>query len=198
MIRTLLIAGLLGNVSTVMLAQTPGWGVTAEVGQSWFGGGARRDSAGVDDLQPSPSRYGSVRVDRSGKRVGLGLTLLYEKTGVRDATDGVDITFHDLATLYSARPEASVRALTLGAATVYVHVGAAVEYWQISGEDPRTRLGAIAGATLVVPLGGSFGFRLRWEGGLSPSIFKDSELPAAFEMRPSIHSRIGFGIRLGL
>lgn len=195
--RVLLLIVMSGGVSTILMGQSAAWGITAEVGQSWFAGGARRDSAGVDYFQQSPSRFTSLRFDRTGNRIGFAITLLYERTGLRNTTENVDFTFHDLVTLYSIRPEVSIRGFSIGAVRVDPHLGIPIEYWQISGEESRLRVGVLGGLTLVTPLGGSFALRLRWEGGLTGSIFEDSELPAAFEVKPSLHSRLGLGIRLG-
>lgn len=198
--RLFLIAlALVSGRSETLSAQTGKWGLTAEMGLSWFSGSARRDSAGaVDDLHPSPSRSVSLRVDRRGGRLGIALTALYEKTGLVDATDEVSITVNDVSKLYSLRPEIWGRILTLKALALEAHGGLSLDYWQFAGMENRVKAGAMGGLTLVAPIAGAFGLRLRWEGSLSGSLINPGELPPSFERRRSFHSRLGFGIRLEL
>jgi hypothetical protein len=195
----LIVLALVSGMSRMLAAQSGRWGLTAEIGLSWFQGSARRDSAGIaDDLHPSPSRSVALRVDRRGRRVGLALTALYEQTGLQDAADEVSITINDVAKLYSIRPELWGRVLTLKAVTVEAHGGVSLDYWQFAGMPNRIKAGAIGGLTLVAPIGGAFALRVRWEGSVSGSVINAGELAPSFELRRSFHSRLGFGIRLGL
>lgn len=195
----LLLMALVSGTSQMLAAQAGRWGLTAEIGLSWFQGSARRDSAGsTDDLHPSPSRSVGLRVDRRGGRVGIALTALYEQTGLVDAADKVSITLNDVAKLFSLRPEIWGRVLTLRALTVEAHGGLSLDYWQFAGMENRIKPGAMGGLTVVAPIGGAFDLRVRWEGSLSGSLINPGELPPSFELRRSFHSRLGFGVRMGL
>src|SRR5262245_11218204 len=115
--RLALVVLMLSSTANLLAAQSHRWGLTGEIGLSWFAGSSRRDSVGVDYLHPSPSRSAALRIDRAGGRVGLALTLLYEKTGLQDEADDVSVTINDVVKLYSVRPEVFVTVLRLRSMT---------------------------------------------------------------------------------
>jgi hypothetical protein len=179
-------------------AQASRWGLTPEVGLSRFGGSATRDSAGHESFRPSSSTSIALRMDCTADGIRVAITLLYEKTGIMETGDEVAITLHDLVQLYSVRPELALRLLRLGPGGLWAHGGISLERWQLAGEDPRNRIGALAGLSVSAPLGGGFSMEVRWEGTLSRSVFTQQDLPSRFSLRNTVHSRLGLGLRLGL
>lgn len=183
---------------TGLAAQAPGWGVAGEIGFSRFSGTSTSDSSGDTSFRPSPSTSLALRLDRNASRIGVAVTILYEKTGVMEAGDQVAVTVHDIVKLYAVRPELGFLLLRLGAGTLWAHGGISVERWRLAGEDPRYRFAGLGGLSINAPLGDVFSTEIRWEGSLSRSVLTRHDLPTGFSTRNTFHSRVGLGIRLGL
>lgn len=194
--RLALLAVLTMGVSSLS-AQSYHWGLTPEIGFSHWSGTAGEDSTD-QSLRPSPSTSIGLRLDRTGKRIGWAVAILYEKTGIMETDAHLAVTFHDIIKLYALRPEVSLRLAQLGPTSLNAHAGLSVERWEMPGKDPRYLPSGLAAVSLQAPLGDHFSIGVRWENTLSSSVFSEEDLPSGFSTRNTVHSRLGLGIRLGL
>ncbi|MEP7326818.1 MAG: hypothetical protein ABI836_12775 [Gemmatimonadota bacterium] len=186
-------------VSHSASAQQRHWGITPEIGFSHFHGTARDETTNPEvSAGPSPSTSVGFRLDREIGRVRLGITLIYEETGLVEGNSDISVTANNVLKLLGLHPELSAAVLRLGRASVRAHAGAAIDKWSPADEPSRTRFGLLAGLTLESPLSSGANLSIRWEGTSSRSILAEDDLPAGFELHNTFHSRLGLGIRLGL
>lgn len=195
--RSLVVAVLLCGLATIPgHAQAHAWGLTPELGWSWFSGASHHTTDDVA-LRVSQTMSAGLRLDRTGRTTGLGLTFLYLQSGIDENSGTVTVTSNDILKVYSLRPEFSMKVTHLGAGTLWAHAGPAFSRWSVPGEK-RLLVSGVAGLSLGVPLSPKWELRIRWEGDLGESVFKGSDLPAGFETRSMFQSRLGLGLRLGL
>jgi hypothetical protein len=188
-----------GEVPT-LVAQEPGWQLTAGATHAWFGGGATDTTGSGLSFGPTSSVAWSLGADHPVGRVRVGLQLSYYTASLQISGAGVRIVSEDthfrqlqLAALVSLpllRVGASGAGFTLA-------VGPTVDFWSITDADSRTRGGAIAALLFGAPIAPGWTLLAAAAGTLSGSPFNASELPVEFEPSTLLGGRIGLGVRYG-
>lgn len=182
-------------------AQEPGWHLTADVAVSHVGGGALGVSEGDEvTLRPHrPTVYG-VRIERLGRRVGLGLAVRYAAPAF--ALDGTSLSVidHDAGfSLIELAPELSLRlAGTSSGVTLRGRAGPVVDIWSWDVTENVARLGGRGGLGLDVPLGSRFAAAINGAVVVSGSMFAAEDVAPDFEPRTSIRTELGLGLRYAL
>jgi len=183
-----------------LAAQTRSWGLGLDIGLTRFWGGsepiAPNEAPGFKPYRPTT--FG-VRLDRRFGRGSLAVGVLYAQSGLGSENDDLAIIAKGGVDLVEATPEVGYRLGTLGPVTaVSLFAGPVLDVWMLSGEDTRLRIGGRAGLELLVPLGGALAGTIRAHGGLSGSLFHDSEVPSDFRTKAMPNAGVSLGLRLGL
>ena len=145
-----------------------------------------------------PTTFG-VRLDRNLGRARVAIGMAYASSGLGTESDELAIIAKGGVDLIQVTPEFAYRVRTLGPVTeVRLFAGPLFDVWMLSGEDARLRLGGRAGLELQVPFGSSLAGTVRAAGGVTGSLFRDSEVPPDFRTKNMPSAGIALGLRLGL
>lgn len=183
------------------LAQTARWHITAEVATSRLGGGATGTVEGdeVTAGPHDPTLYG-IRLERLGRRIGLGLSVRYSKPGFAFGDADVTILDSELGfRLVELAPEASLHiAGTATGAALRARLGPVLDIWSWDLADSQTRLGARFGLGADLPIGGRFAAALSTGVTLTGSMLSQADVGSDFEMRSVVRTEVGVGLRYSL
>jgi hypothetical protein len=196
-VQLVLVAALLGSVTPVLEAQAR-WGLAVELGMASFRGHAEApDDVPETSAHPSPARTWGVRLDRTGRRVGLSVRMLIAVTGVEFENDNASAEAKNLLDLLEISPQVSYLIFQPREAAVRLHAGAVINRWSPDGDDARTSTGALGGVSIEAPFSTRVGVLVRWEGVVTGSVFDDDDLPPGFNSKSGWSQRYVLGVRYG-
>jgi hypothetical protein len=180
--------------------QTRQWGMGVEVGLTRFWGGSEpeppNDAPGLKPYRPTTV---GLRIDRRSGRYRLGLGVQYAAAALGQENPDLAILLKGAMTWVEATPEVAYQLATLGTDTeLRAFAGPVVDLWLPDGDEPRVRAGGRVGLELLVPLGSSLAGTVRAHGGVSGSLFSDSEVPSDFHSKSMPNAGLALGLRLGL
>lgn len=137
-----------------------------------------------------------VRLARDGARFGVGATLAFLNGDEAAEVDGQVLLPDVTVSALSLSPEIRWRALrTARDAELMFHTGPTLDVWKPSGADHRARLGAVGGATLMLPLTTMWHVELRGEVGFTSSYVNDDETTDQVRRNTSMRrATLGLGI----
>lgn len=194
--RTLLLVLLVLSFPTAPAAAQSRWTLTLERGWSVYSAAAKDSSADPGHLRAYRPAVYSLRLAREQGRLGFALA-------VGGALGQWSVNFGDFYVLpdealhlVEVAPEVRYRLGTSSAgAAAYLHLGPTLSIWSPSGEDPRQRLGAQAGATLSVPFASRWALDVRGDVAVSRSLMNEDEESAAITRESTMRrGRLALGI----
>ncbi|HKU61908.1 MAG TPA: hypothetical protein VJQ44_11870 [Gemmatimonadales bacterium] len=178
----------------------PGWelGVLAESVRFSRGLVDGSDPSDVSAaLRPSPGTGIGLLLARGG--TAWRGELVAGWAGMRPQADNTNVAVLDRTTrLTRWRLEAELerRLFGVGAGSVALGAGPALDWWRIVGQD-RVRLGGVARAALRVPLG-TWALENRLGLGVSGSPFVPEDVGEAYEARALVTLTLGVAVRAPL
>ncbi len=135
------------------LAAQAGWTLSGEVGSNRFSRAAHDSSSPAVSIGAWPATSYTVRLVRSGARSDVAVSVGYTATPFAAWIDNVavvqggELALVEFGLTYGRRLLRSGRGAALG-----LEAGPVLHVWTMSGEDPRTRLGALLGTVVELPL----------------------------------------------
>jgi len=163
----------------------------------YYGATAAADDSVEGSVHPYRPTTVNATVGRDWGAVRLDLTVEYGEPGLAaEVPDGAFI--ETTAAHYEAlRPELSVRLAGVGAGGA-LRLGAGPEFvlWNMTGFDPRILPGGHAALAYEWPVAGRLLGSIRAGVSLSPSVFREVDLPSDFERRMMVRPSITIGLRL--
>jgi hypothetical protein len=172
------------------------WEVGVGIGAPRFSGGAVEPTTGLS-LRPYRPTVFAAGVDRTGRRVGMGVWLHYASSSL--AFEGADAlsAVKDALTVYGAEPFVGVRLTNVGPEGVLrITGGPLVEVWKLPDAGSRTRIGAAAALELAMPFGGRWSGVARIGGAVTPgSPFTRADLDPNLEPRALWRREVGASLR---
>lgn len=160
------------------------WAASIELGSDRFWGGSIENSGERRSFRPYRPTTLGIGLERRSSRLGLGLRLRYTAAGMALEGEGAVAVINGVFDVYSVSPEVVYRLAVLGAESeVQLRAGPLFEVWNIIDEESRTLLGAQAGLSLRVPLGGRFAGLVAAGAAVTPSPFVRNQLDPNFEPR---------------
>jgi hypothetical protein len=188
------IASLIGGSTA-----TAQWAVSIGVRAPRFTGGAVEPATGRS-LRPYRPTVFEAGLDRSGRRVGMGLRVHYASSSL--ALEGPDAlsAVKDALTVYGAEPFVALRVARLGPEGILrVMGGPLLEVWKLPDVGSHTRIGVTAALELAVPFGGRWSGVARVGGAVTPgSPFAREDLDPSLEPRALWRREVGASLRYRL
>ncbi|MGH7515588.1 MAG: hypothetical protein ACREOQ_22015 [Gemmatimonadales bacterium] len=172
------------------------WEVGLGVGAPRFSGGAVEPTTGLS-LRPYRPTVFEAGVDRTGRRVGMGVWFHYASSSLAFEGEDALSAVKDALTVYGAQPFVAVRLTKLGPEGVLrVTGGPLVEVWQLPDLGSRTRIGAAAALELAMPFGGRWSGVARIGGAVTPgSPFTRADLDPNLEPRALWRREVAASLR---
>ncbi|MEP6688314.1 MAG: hypothetical protein ABJC36_08190 [Gemmatimonadales bacterium] len=160
------------------------WGIATGVRAPRFTGGAVEPATGRS-LRPYRPTMWEIELDRTGRRVGVGLRLNYASSSLAFEGEDALTAVKDALEIYGIDPELSVRVSRFGADGVLrLYAGPLVEVWKLPDVGSHLRVGIGGSVGLEVPLGGRWVGSARVGGAVTPSSpFTQKDLDSALEPR---------------
>jgi hypothetical protein len=179
--RAALISLMLSLAATDLIGQ---WGVATGIRAPRFSGGAVEPATGRS-LRPYRPTMWEVGVDRTGRRVGVGLRLNYASSSLALEGDDALAAVKDALEVYGIDPEISVRLTEVGPqGLVRLYAGPLFEVWKLPDVGSHVRIGFGASVGLEVPFGGRWVGSARLGGAVTPSSpFTEDDLDPELEPR---------------
>jgi len=130
-------------------------------------------------------------------RVGLGVQ--YAASAIGQDGPELAILLKGAMTWLQTTPEFAYQLATIGpVAELRAFAGPVIDLWLPSGDESRVRAGGRAGLEFLIPLGSSLAGLLRVHGGVTGSLFRDTEVPTEFQTKLMPNAGLALGLRLGL
>jgi len=185
---------------TELVAQSKPWGLSAEAGLTHFWGGseavAPNDAPGLKPYRPVSV---GMRLDNGLKRYRFGLGIQYASVALGQDGPDLAILLKGAMTWVQATPEIAYQLATINAnSELRAFAGPLIDLWLPAGDESRVRAGGRIGLELLVPFGAGLAGLLRCHGGVSGSLFKDTEVPSEFRTKSMPNVGLALGLRLGL
>lgn len=179
--------------------QTKSWGIGFDAGLTRFWGASEPVSPNVaPGARPYRPTTFALRADRVLGRSRVGLTLSYAGSGLGVEDQDLAIIAKGGLKWVQLAPEVAYRLATLGPVTeLRLFGGPVADIWNVDGDDTRTRIGGRAGLELLVPLGGPVAATMRAHGGLSGSLFRETDVPSGYRTKTMPNAGFALGFRFG-
>lgn len=172
------------------------WAVGIGVRAPRFSGGAVEPSTGLS-LRPYRPTVIEAGLDRSGRRVGMGVWVHYASSSL--AIEGSDAlsAVKDALTVYGAEPYVALRVAGVGPEGILrIAGGPLLEVWKLPDVGSRTRIGVAAALELAVPFGGRWSGVARLGGAVTPgSPFTREDLDPDLEPRALWRREVAASLR---
>ncbi len=180
-------------------AQAPRIRIGAEYGESRISGTTRETTTdGSASFAPYRPTSGALRLEWGGDRMRVGVSALYSEAMVAlTAPDALVLATGAPLKLFEFSPTVSMRVSQLGtAAALRAEAGPVLDRWSWSAGEPRTRVGAMAGASIETHLGERIAGVVRVGVALTGSVFNEEDLPQGFASRASWRRSVALGLQL--
>ncbi len=200
---TWLVTGLLLTASA-LAGQAPDrrWHLQVGAALEAFGGASADTSTipGTEvEVRPASRVSMAVGLHRRWGAWETGVELGYGSGALRAATDELQLDDRTAdVTRYRAALLLGRRLARLGAATLTLLGGPAVDHWELGGYGGRTTFAFQAALALRFPLGARVEIENRVLGSLGGSPFQRKTLPPEAEIRSLRTLGVGAGLRIGL
>jgi len=199
-LKSLVLLVLLAWPCAELFGQAKAWGLGLEVGLTRFWGGsepvAPNEAPGLRPYRPTSV---GLRVDRKLGRSRVGLGVQYAASAIGQDGPELAILLKGAMTWLQTTPEFAYQLATIGpVAELRAFAGPVIDFWLPSGDESRVRAGSRAGLEFLVPLGSSLAGLLRVHGGVTGSLFRDTEVPTEFQTKLMPNAGLALGLRLGL
>jgi hypothetical protein len=178
---------------------TAQWAVSVGVRAPRFSGGAVEPASGLS-LRPYRPTVFEAGLDRSGRRVGVGMRVHYASSSLAlEGPEGLSAV-KDALTVYGAEPFVAVRVSRVGPEGVLrITGGPLLEVWKLPDVGSRARVGVAAAVELAVPFGGPWSGVARLGGAVTPSSpFARDDLDPSLEPRALWRREVAASLHYGL
>jgi hypothetical protein len=178
---------------------TAQWAVSIGVRAPRFSGGAVEPATGLSLRPYRPTIIGGG-IDRSGRRVGMGVRVHYASSSLAlEGSEGLSAV-KDALSVYGAEPFVAVQVGRVGPEGVLrITGGPLLEVWKLPDVGSRTRLGLAAAFELAVPLGGRWSGVATLGGAITPgSPFTRDDLDSNLEPRALWRREVAAAVRYRL
>jgi hypothetical protein len=177
------------------------WRFGMELTTTRFRGSAHTNSdSNPPNVRPGDVTMVGLRLDRTIRRMRLGLRVSYAKQGMSFSGKELAIFVKTGGLLFEGSALASFQVVGIGresSGAIRAEFGPALHLWK-TGDELRTRLGALGAAVYEWPVSGRFSGAIRLEGAVSKSWFDASDLPPEYERRATWRYGVGLGLRYRL
>ena len=176
------------------------WHIGFEISTTHYRGSARdtANSGGPESFRPANATQLGVRVDRAVGRARLGLRASYASVGLTAAGPGLILIDNSTGHLLEGQLLANFQVVGIGSSgAIRAEVGPSLHLWK-SGDELRSRAGAVAAAAYEWPVTSRFFGAIRLEGTVSKSWFDAGDLPPEFERQATLRYGVGLGLRYRL
>jgi len=176
------------------------WHIGFEISTTHYRGSARdtANSGGPESFRPANATQLGVRVDRAVGRARLGLRASYASVGLTAAGPGLILIDNSTGHLLEGQLLANFQVVGIGSSgAIRAEVGPSLHLWK-SGDELRSRAGAVAAAAYEWPVTSRFFGAIRLEGTVSKSWFDAGDLPPEYERQATWRYGVGLGLRYRL
>src|SRR6478736_7036588 len=194
--RPVLTVGLLCSLMATTLPAQSEWQATIEVGSTSFSSAAHDTNNPATNVHASLDGMYTLRFTRETLRSGIAIALSYSSGFFEGYVENFSVVPGDGIQLVEIAPEGRFAVgRTSTGATLWVHAGPVFDFWSVGGNDPNSRIGGLAGATLALPLSPRWRVDVRGDFAISAS-YADKEEEGPNLIRPSTmrRGRIALGI----
>ena len=191
---------LLALVAVTTAPATAQWHVGFEISTTHYRRSSRdtANSGGPDTFRPADATQLGVRVDRAVGRARLGVRASYASVGLTAAGPGLVLIDNSTGQLLEGQLLANFQVVGIGSSgAIRAEVGPSLHLWK-SGDELRSRAGAVAAAAYEWPVTSRFFGAIRLEGTVSKSWFDAGDLPPEFERQATLRYGVGLGLRYRL
>jgi hypothetical protein len=191
---------LLVLVAVTTAPLTAQWHVGFEISTTRYRGSSRdtANSGGPSTFRPADATQLGVRVDRAVGRARLGLRASYASVGLTAAGPGLTLIDNSTGRVLEGQLLANFQVVGIGSSgAIRAEVGPSLHLWK-SGDELRSRTGAVAAAAYEWPVSNRFSGAIRFEGTVSKSWFDPGDLPPEYERQATWRYGIGLGLRYRL
>ncbi len=191
------------SLALVAVTTTPAaaqWDVGFEVSTTHYRGSSRAatDTGGPTTIRPGNATAFGVRVDRAIRRVRLALQASYAHVGLTAAAPNLTLTDNSAGELFEGQLLVNFQVVGIGSSgAIRAEVGPSLHLWK-SGDELRSRAGAVAAAAYEWPVTNRFSGAIRFEGTISKSWFDAGDLPPEYERQATWRYGVGLGLRYRL
>src|SRR6266480_3962918 len=191
------------SLALVAVTTTPAaaqWDVGFEISTTHYRGSSRAatDTGGPTTIRPGNATAFGVRVDRAIRRVRLALQASYAHVGLTAAAPNLTLTDNSAGELFEGQLLVNFQVVGIGSSgAIRAEVGPSLHLWK-SGDELRSRAGAVAAAAYEWPVTNRFFGAIRLEGTVSKSWFDAGDLPPEFERQATLRYGVGLGLRYRL
>lgn len=193
--RAFVIVTLLASIPSALAAQS-GWRLSGELGSNRFSRAAHDTSSPAVSLGAWAATSYTLRLARDDGRNVLSASLGYTSSPFAAWIDNVaviqggELALAEFGLSYGRRLLRSGRG-----AALRVEGGPVLHLWTLSGEDPRTRLGALVGSVLELPLTERWRVDLRGDLTVTKSWMRPEDEDAEVSRESSMRrGRVAIGI----
>jgi len=191
---------LLALVTVTTAGAAAQWHVGFEISAAHYRGSSRdtANSGGPERFRPANATQLSVRLDRAIGRARLGLQARYASVGLAATGPGLTLIDNSTGQLLEAQLLVNFQVAGIGSSgAIRAEVGPSLHLWK-SGDELRSRAGAVAAAAYEWPVTNRFSGAIRFEGTISKSWFDAGDLPPEYERQATWRYGVGLGLRYRL
>ncbi len=176
------------------------WDIGFEIGTTHYRGSSHdtTGSGGPPTFRPSNATTIGLRVDRAIGRARLGLQASFASVGLTATGPGLTLTDNSTGQLLEGQLLMNFQVVGIGSSgAIRAELGPSLHLWK-SGDQNRTRVGALGAATYEWPVAPRFSGTIRLEGMISRSWFDNGDLPSEYERQATRRYGVGLGLRYRL
>ena len=191
---------LLVLVAVTTVPATAQWDIGFEISTTHYRGSSHDSagSGGPSTFRPANATTFGLRVDRAIGGARLGLQASYAGVGLTAAGPGLTLIDNSAGHLLEGQLLLNFQVAGIGSSgAIRAEVGPSLHLWK-SGEELRSRAGAVAAAVYEWPVTNRFSGAIRLEGMISKSWFDNGDLPPEYERQATRRFGVGLGLRYRL
>ncbi len=191
------VLALLAVTTTPATAQ---WDIGFELSTIHYHGSSddTTNSGGPQAFRPASATSVGVRVDRDIGRARVGLQASYGNVGLTATGPGLTLIDNSTGQLIEGQLVVNFRVVGIGSSgAIRAELGPSLHLWK-SGDENRTRVGALGALAYEWPVAKRFSGAIRLEGMISKSWFDDGDLPPEYERQATRRYGVGLALRYRL
>lgn len=192
--------GLLVLVAVTTAPAAAQWHIGFEISTTHYRASSRdtTNSGGPETFRPASATRWGVRMDRAIGRARLGLQASYARVGLTAAGPGLTLIDNSTGQLLEGQLVMNFQVVGIGSSgAIRAEVGPSLHLWK-SGDELRSRAGALAAAAYEWPIASRVSGAIRLEGTISKSWFDAGDLPPEYERQATWRYGVGLGLRYRL
>ena len=191
---------LLVLVAVTTVPATAQWDIGFEISTTHYRGSSHDSagSGGPSTFRPANATTFGLRVDRAIGGARLGLQASYAGVGLTAAGPGLTLTDNSAGQLLEGQLLVNFQVVGIwSSGAIRAELGPSLHLWK-SGDEMRSRAGAMVATAYEWPVARRFSGALRLEGMISKSWFDAGDLPPEYERQVTWRYGVGLGLRYHL